>query len=70
MEKRNHDAETERRTSEEWQIIYPYPKVLDPDGWDRSNFEASWLELITLSEYERRVSESTCEFRRSFFPRP
>lgn len=26
-----------KKTSEEWQSIFPYPKVLDPDGWDRKN---------------------------------
>lgn len=22
-----------KKTSEEWQSIFPYPMVLDPDGW-------------------------------------
>lgn len=35
--------------------------VLDPDGWDRKNFDYSWNEeLITLGEYKERLSKSTC----------
>lgn len=45
----------------QWQSLYPYPKVLDPDGWDRKNYDYSWNEeLITLEEYNIRVSNSTC----------
>jgi hypothetical protein len=51
----------EKKTSKEWQREIPYPKVLDPDGWDRSNFQYSWREeLITKEEYFNRVSYSTC----------
>lgn len=46
-----------KKTSEEWQSIFPYPKVLDHDGWDRKNFDYSWKEeKITLEEYEARRS--------------
>ena len=24
--------------------IFPYPKVLDHNGWDRKNFDYSWKE--------------------------
>ena len=52
-----------KKTSEEWQSIFPYPKVLDPDGWDRKNYDYSWKEeKITLEEYEARRSQSTCVF--------
>ena len=52
-----------KKTSEEWQSIFPYPKVLDPDGWDRKNYDYSWKEeKITLEEYENRLSNSTCMF--------
>jgi hypothetical protein len=52
-----------KKTSEEWQSIFPYPKVLDHDGWDRKNFDYSWKEeKITLEEYENRLSNSTCMF--------
>ena len=50
-----------KKTSAQWQSLYPYPKVLDPDGWDRKNYDYSWNEeLITLEEYNIRVSNSTC----------
>lgn len=52
-----------KKTSEEWQSIFPYPKVLDLDGWDRKNYDYSWKEeKITLEEYENRLSNSTCMF--------
>lgn len=52
------------KTSDEWQKEFPYPKVLDPDGWDRTNFRFSWYEeTITKEEYEKRVSVSTCMFK-------
>lgn len=36
-------------------------KVLDPDGWDRKNYDYSWNEeLITLEEYKNRCNRSTC----------
>ena len=42
---------------------FPYPKVLDPDGWDRKNYDYSWKEeKITLEEYEARRSQSTCVY--------
>ena len=47
-------------TSREWQEIYPDVRIVNPDGWDRSNFEYSWNEeLISLEEYENRVRESS-----------
>ena len=34
--------------------------VLDPDGWDRKNYDYSWnKEEIMEAEFERRKSEST-----------
>ena len=33
--------------------------VLDPDGWDRNNFESSWSEKITEEEFRSRVDKST-----------
>ena len=53
-----------KKTSEEWQkecsVI-----ILDPDGWDRVNFDYSWNEeLITKSEFEKRMVSSTCKFTR------
>jgi len=48
-------------TSEKWQELYPNPKVIDPDGWDRENYQWSWYnQSITYTEYQRRLSLSTC----------
>jgi hypothetical protein len=48
-------------TSEKWQELYPNPRVLDPDGWDRQNYQFSWHEeKISYKEYQRRLSLSTC----------
>jgi len=52
----------ELKTSEEWQKIYPQIKVLNPDGWDRSNFQFSWYrEKISNLEYEKRLCSSTVQ---------
>lgn len=46
-----------------WNKIYKeYLEVLDPDGWDRKNFEYSMREKITRNEYLKRVYYSTCRF--------
>lgn len=51
-----------KRTSHEWQTMFPNVKVLDPDGWNRQDFHNSWnVECITLQEYQDRVSQSTCK---------
>lgn len=53
----------DKHTSEEWQQIYPNPKVIDPDGWDRKNYVYSWhQELIDEKEYHLRVMRSTCRY--------
>jgi len=53
------------KTSEEWAredisgIV-----VLDPDGWDRSNYEYSYYkEKITHKEYKIRQMMSTCSIK-------
>lgn len=33
--------------------------ILDPDGWDRSNFNESWAEEITFDEFYKRSTIST-----------
>ena len=33
--------------------------VLDPDGWDRRHFDASWNEPISRKEFDARLSVST-----------
>lgn len=35
--------------------------ILDPDGWDRTNFRASWMELITEEEFSNRLMRSTVQ---------
>ena len=52
------------KTSVEWQKLKPNVLVLDPDGWDRKNYQFSWYEeLITEEEYQRRLMMSTCLFK-------
>jgi hypothetical protein len=54
----------ELKTSKEWyDIVYPNKEVviMDPDGWDRSNWEYSWEEeQITQNTFMYRVIRSTC----------
>ena len=51
----------ELKTSDQWQILCK-TKVLDPDGWDRKNFQYSWHEeKISRNEFERRLLFSTVE---------
>lgn len=48
---------------EELQALYPDFIVMDPDGWDRRNYQYSWHEeLITNEEFEKRVGRSTCQW--------
>jgi hypothetical protein len=56
------DFDTLLRSSEVW-VQFTGVIVHDPDGWDRKNFEASWLEPITLAEFKRRVYMSTVNFK-------
>jgi hypothetical protein len=53
-----------KKTSKDWYSEFP-PElgfiIMDPDGWDRSNYEFSFNEeLITKEEFIKRVSWSTC----------
>lgn len=53
-----------KKTSAEWIKEVGY-EVLDPDGWDRTNFDYSWnKEKITMAEFQRRLTLSTV--RRKF----
>ena len=50
-----------KKTSQKWQADNIETIVLDPDGWDRQNYQYSWFEEeITLEEYNSRVFKSTC----------
>lgn len=61
----------ETKTSKEWYDLVPSEyrlKILDPDGWDRSNFQFSFYEeLITKDEFKKRISSSTIQCDRRFF---
>lgn len=49
-------------TSEFWSKYYPY-RIMDPDGWDRSNYNYSWYEeQITWEEFKSRAGQSTSIF--------
>ena len=48
-----------KKTSAEWIKETNY-KILDPDGWDRTNFEYSFYkEEITFEEFQKRLFMST-----------
>lgn len=48
----------EKHNSDYWSNLMDF-RVLDPDGWDRKNFSASWAEEITQEEFFRRAMAST-----------
>jgi hypothetical protein len=52
------DAEPVKRLPVEWQEIDGV-QIMDPDGWDRRNFEESWNTPITQAEWLDRASQST-----------
>lgn len=51
------------KTSEEWyKSIHGGITILDPDGWDRGNYQFSWYqEKIDRKEFKRRVLLSTLQ---------
>jgi hypothetical protein len=56
------------RSSADWAREYPHIFIMDPDGWDRKNFEASRGELITREVFVSRMARSTC--RRTVLTQP
>ena len=52
------------KTSEQWQEeVKDKIIVLDPDGWNRQDFDHSWKEeKISLKEFKKRCMASTCRF--------
>jgi len=52
-----------KKTSEKWHEKFKKRykcKILDPDGWDRSNLEYSWhKEKITWEEFQKRMMISS-----------
>ena len=56
----------EIKTSEEWYKGCEVT-ILDPDGWDRRNFQFSWHEeMITKEEFDKRVLSSTVRMNLDF----
>lgn len=50
------------KTSSEWaeECLLPGEQILDPDGWDRENYEYSFnKEQINQSEFSKRLVQST-----------
>ena len=51
------------KTSEQWAAIHRESTgqiVMDPDGWDRKNYEYSWhKEEISHEEFMKRLESST-----------
>lgn len=58
----------EKKTPDEWLAHPDYVglEILDPDGWDRQNFDVSWAEPITQNEFTLRMCQSTCDLRKTF----
>ena len=57
----------DNKTSQEWQKLIKEVLVLDPDGWDRCNYEYSWeQEEVPVQEFFKRVAESTCTYPEGF----
>ncbi len=52
------------RPAAEWEPLFGV-KIIDPDGWDRSNLAESWAEPITDAEFERRAMQSTIQWSAS-----
>jgi len=58
-----------KKTSKEWVKKYKkLIKILDPDGWDRQNYDYSFnKEKITFEKFQMRCSISTCSFDNKFW---
>jgi hypothetical protein len=65
------DMNKVRKTSQEWLDEIPEKfnlTILDPDGWDRKNYEFSFHEeKITKEEFDNRLCSSTIQCDHSFF---
>ncbi len=51
-------ATSEKHNSDYWSKELNVT-IMDPDGWDRKNFAASWAEEITRDEFRTRLFQST-----------
>lgn len=51
-------------TSECWYNFLGNVEIIDPDGWDRINFQHSWYEeQITFEEFYDRLIKSTIKWK-------
>jgi hypothetical protein len=62
---------TDLKTSAEWHVAlekkYPGSYVMDPDGWDRRDYNYSFYEEdITQEEFLNRFTQSTVAMSREF----
>lgn len=59
----NLQTEEDLKTSQEWEQLVPSEFkliIMDPDGWDRKNFQYSFYEeRITKIEFINRLASST-----------
>lgn len=62
----NSTSSNTLKTSAEWHEAQGNnPTILDPDGWDRSNYQFSFHEeLITEPEFMQRLARSTVSFKK------
>ncbi len=50
------------RTSKDWLSDNKFIEIIDPDGWDRTNYNYSFNEeLIDFEEFNRRIMNSTIQ---------
>jgi len=55
-----------KQTSNKWAEKADYI-ILDPDGWDRKNYEYSWYqEEITEEEFNKRLSKSSLIMKKDY----
>lgn len=50
---------TEKKTPNEWMAVTGI-EIMDPDGWDRRNFDADWEIPLTRDEFLGKAFMSTC----------
>jgi hypothetical protein len=60
-----------KRKPEDWlkEPKYAGVTILDPDGWDRQNWEESWNTEIDEHDFSRRLFLCTVQYHRGTFPK-
>ena len=58
----------EERTAEQWSAFLGFTgMILDPDGFDRSNWKYAWTEeLMCENVYRQRLSQCTVSGRKIY----